>query len=242
MRVEAGRRILIRKGGDVMLATAVRSDVDIQQDVQRELRWDTRFEKAQVGVTVKNGVVALTGTVESYGKKWAASDAAHRVTGVLDVANDIQVKLPGDAQKTDLDVAKAVRHSLEWDVFVPDQKIRSTVTNGWVTLEGDVEYLRQREDAGVAVRNLAGVKGVTNSILVREKKIQPLEVRKKIEEALERRADREAEQIAIQVADGNVTLSGRVRSWLEKQAVFGTVSHAPGVTHVNDKLRVDPFF
>lgn len=225
-----------------MLATAVRSDVDIQQDVQRELRWDTRFENAQVGVAVKNAVVALTGTVESYGKKWAASDAAHRVTGVLDVANDIQVKLPGDAQKTDLEVAKAVRHSLEWDVFVPDQKIRSTVTNGWVTLEGDVEYLRQREDAGVAVRNLAGVKGVTNSILVREKKIQPMEVRKKIEEALERRADREAEQISIDIAEGRVTLSGRVHSWLEKQAVLGTVSHAPGVTHVNDKLRVDPFF
>jgi osmotically-inducible protein OsmY len=225
-----------------MLATAVRSDVDIQQDVQRELRWDTRFDKAQVGVSVKNGVVALTGTVESYGKKWAASDAAHRVVGVLDVANDLEVKLPGDSQKTDLEVAKAVRHTLEWDVFVPDQKIRSTVTNGWVTLEGDVEYLRQREDAGAAVRNLAGVKGVTNSILVREKKIQPEEVRKKIEEALERRADREAEHIAIELANGGVTLSGRVHSWMEKQAVLGAVSHAPGVAHVHDKLQVDPFF
>lgn len=224
-----------------MYATATRSDVDIQQDVQRELRWDTRFEKAQVGVTVRNGVVALTGTVESFGKKWAASEAAHRVTGVLDVANDLEVKLPGDAAKTDLEIAKAVRHALEWDVFVPDQKIRSTVTKGWVTLDGEVEFLRQREDSGAAVRNLAGVKGVTNAISVREKKIQPGEVRKKIEEALERRADREAERIAIDVANGGVTLSGRVHSWMEKEAVLGTVSHAPGVAHVEDHLKVDPF-
>ena len=111
-----------------------------------------------------------------------------------------------------------------------------------MTLEGEVEFLRQREDAGAVVRNLAGVKGVPNSILVREKKVQAMEVRKKIEEALERRADREAEHIAVQVEDGSVTLSGRVHSWMEKEAVLGTVSHAPGVARVHDKLRVDPFF
>jgi osmotically-inducible protein OsmY len=232
------------KGGQIMYATATRSDVDIQEDVLRELRWDTRFafDKAQVGVSVRNGVVALTGTVENYGKKWAASDAAHRVASVLDVVNDLEVKLPGGAQKTDLEIAKAVRHALEWDVFVPDQKIRSTVTNGWVTLEGEVEFLREREDAGKVVRNLAGVNAVTNSIIVKGKKIEPAEVRKKIEEALERRAEREAERIVIEVADGTLTLTGRVHSWLEKRAVLDTVSHAPGVAHVQDKLRVDPFF
>ncbi|HYK43328.1 MAG TPA: BON domain-containing protein [Thermoanaerobaculia bacterium] len=224
-----------------MYATASRSDVDIQQDVQRELRWDTRFEKAQVGVAVKNGIVALTGTVENFGKKWAASEAAHRVTGVLDVVNDLEVKLADDARKTDVEIAKAVRHTLEWDVFVPDQKIRTTVTNGWVTLEGEVEFLRQREDSAAAVRVLAGVKGVTNSIVVREKRVQPADVRRKIEEALERRADREAERIAVSVEDGGVTLSGRVHSWMEKEAVLGTVSHAPGVAHVRDHLHVDPF-
>lgn len=224
-----------------MYATATRSDVDIQEDVLKEFRWDTRFDKAQVGVTVRNGVVVLTGTVESYGKKRAASDVAHRGAGVLDVANDLDVKIAGEIGKTDLEIAKAVRHALEWDVFVPDQKIRSTVTNGWVTLEGEVEYLREREDAGLVVRNLAGVKAVTNSLLVHGKTTQPAELRKKIEEALERRAERDVEKITIEVADGKVTLTGRVRSWPDKQAVLGTVSHAPGVVHVQDNLRVDPF-
>ena len=225
-----------------MYATAIRSDVEIQRDVLTELRWDTRFETAEIGVSVTNGVVVLTGPVDSHGKKWAASEAAHRVNGVLDVANDLQVTLPGAALKSDVDIAKAVRHALEWDVFVPDRKIRSTVTNGSVTLQGEVEFLREREAAGIAVRNLAGVKGVTNSIVVKAKKVQPAEIREKIEEALERRADRDAERIAIAVEDGTVTLTGRVHSWLEKQAVLGTVDHAPGVSHVHDKLRIDPFF
>lgn len=225
-----------------MYETAVKTDLDTQQDVMRGLRWDSRFEKAQIGVAVWKGVVTLTGSVESFGKKWAAGEIAHRVAGALDVANDIQVTLPGTGKKTDADIAQAVRHALEWDVFVPDQKIRSTVSTGWVTLDGEVEFLREREDAGQVIRNLAGVKGVINSITVKERNVQPAEIRKKIEAALERRADREAERIAVNVTDGTVTLTGRVRSWGEKEAVLGTVSHAPGVRLVHDELRVEHFF
>lgn len=225
-----------------MYAAAVSSDTGIQQDVMRDLRWDSRFDKAQIGVAVQNGVVTLTGNVENFGKKWAAADIAHRVADVLDVANDIQVTIVGTGKKTDTEIAKAVRHALEWDVFVPDHKIRSTVSNGWVTLEGEVSFLRQREDAGAVVRNLAGVAGVVNSITVEARHVQPSEIRKKIEEALERRADREAERIGVTVTDGAVTLEGRVHSWNEKEALRGTVEHAPGVRKVHDKLRVEPFF
>jgi osmotically-inducible protein OsmY len=225
-----------------MYVTAIKTDLEIQQEVMRELRWDSRFDKAQIGVAVQKGIVTLTGNVENFGKKSAANEITHRVSGVLDVANDIQVTFAGIGKKTDAEIAKAVRHALEWDVFVPDQKIRSTVSNGWVTLEGEVEFLRQLEDAGAVIRNLAGVTGVINSITVEERHVQPAEVRKKIEEALERRADREAERIAVTVTDGTVTLQGQVRSWGEKEAVLGTVGHAPGVRKVHDKLRVEHFF
>jgi osmotically-inducible protein OsmY len=185
--------------------------------------------------------VTLTGTVENFAKKYAAMEAAHRVAGVLDVANDVAVHLPGSPGRTDTEIARAVRHALEWDAFVPDQRIRSSVSEGWVTLEGAVEYLREREDAASAVRRLGGVKGVWNQITVKPKKVDPTAIRKMIEEALERRAEREAELVGVTVDDGTVTLSGKVRSWLEKDAVVGAVGHAPGVTTINDKLRIEPW-
>ena len=225
-----------------MYETVTKSELQIQQEVMRELRWDTRIGQTQVGVEVDRGIVTLSGTVDNYAKKWAAKEAAHRVAGVLDVADDVVVHFPGSGKKTDTEIAKAVRHALEWDAFVADQKIRSTVADGWVTLEGEVEFLREREDAGRVVRYLAGVKGVWNKITVKTKLLQPGEVRKTIEDALERRAEREAESIQVGVAEGTVTLTGRVRSWLEKDAVIGAVGHAPGVRSVSDKLRVDPFF
>jgi osmotically-inducible protein OsmY len=207
----------------------------------RELRWDTRIGPAKVGVEVDKGIVTLTGTLDNFAKKHAATEAAHRVAGVLDVANDITVHLAGSPGKTDTEIARAVRSALEWDAFVPDQRIRSNVSDGWVTLEGDVEYLREREDAARVVRRLDGVKGVWNQIVVRPKKVDPAAVRKMIEEALERRAEREAEQIGVAIDEGTVTLSGKVHSWLEKDAVVGVVGHAPGVQTVSDKLRISPW-
>jgi osmotically-inducible protein OsmY len=224
---------------------APKSDSEIHRQVLQELKWDTRVEETEVGVEVDKGVVTLTGTVSSYAKKLAAQEAAHRVFGVLDVANDIQIKVPGSLTRTDTDIAQVVRRALEWDVLIPDKRIRSTVTDGWINLEGTVDRLSEREDAERAVRNLTGVKGVTNNIHVKPSEARPEEVREMIEEVLERHAQRharrEAERIHVEVKDGTVTLSGNVRSWLEEHAVVGAVGHAPGVQKVRDLLRIDPY-
>jgi osmotically-inducible protein OsmY len=227
--------------GLIMLSATVKSDRQVQQEVLRELRWDSRVDETEVGVEVDEGIVTLTGTVDSYAKKLAAREAAHRVVGVLDVADDVRVKSPGSRDRTDTEIARAVRTTLEWDAFVPDQKIRSTVTDGFVTLEGEVATLREKEDAEAAVHNLAGVKGVRNRLFVAAVKADPVKLRESIEEALERRAEREAERIRVRVEDGTVVLEGRVRTWPEKQAILGAVSHAPGVRDVKDKLTVNPW-
>jgi osmotically-inducible protein OsmY len=216
-----------------------RTDSDIQQAVLRELKWDTRVEETDVGVEVDAGVVTLTGTVSSWAKRIAAQEAAHRVSGVLDVANDIQVKVLGSLDRTDTDIASAVRHALQWDVFVPEAGIRSTVSNAWVTLEGDVDYWSQRDDAEKAIRNLAGVRGVSNQIEIKPPKVSSLEVRKAIEAALERQAEREAQRISLDVRDGRVGMSGVVHSWAEKVAVVGAAKGTPGVRTVDDHLRIE---
>jgi osmotically-inducible protein OsmY len=224
-----------------------KSDREIQQDVVRELAWDPRVdprvEQAEIRVEVHRGVVRLTGSVSSWGKRMAAQEAAYCVAGVLDVANDIEVTVPAGLARTDPDIAQAVRHALTWDVFVPDQRIRSTVTDGWVTLDGEVDFWTEREDAERAVRNLTGVRGVTNriAVTVTPPRDLPRDVRRAIEDALERRAHRQAERVRVDVHGGRVTLSGRVRSWEERRAVVGAAHSAPGVEHVDDQLEVDHF-
>jgi osmotically-inducible protein OsmY len=222
--------------------TRSKSDSVLQQEIMQELKWDTRVDSSEIGVAVKNGVVMLSGNVDSYAKKMAAQEAAHRVTGALDVANEIEVKIPGKIAKTDVDIARAVRQALEWDVWVPDDLIQSTVSNGWVTLDGKVVLLRERDDVERAIRRLAGVRGVTNNIVVTGPRVEPEGVREMIEQALERRAEREAHRIKVDVDGGKVTLSGPVRSWAEKRAILGAVTHAPGITAVDERLFVDPMF
>ena len=223
------------------MQTWKKTDAQIQQDVIREFKWDPRVEETEVGVEVDNGIVTLTGTVTSWAKRGAAQEAAHRVFGVLDVANDITVKVPGSLARTDTDVAQAVRHALQWDVMVPEARITSTVSNGWVTLEGTVDNWTQREDAERAVRNLTGVSGVINKIAVVMSTAHAEDVRKAIEEALERRAEREARKVRVETSGGTVTLSGVVRSWGERQAVVSSARFTPGVRVVNDHLTVDPY-
>jgi osmotically-inducible protein OsmY len=218
----------------------LKSDIRIQQEVLQELKWDSRLDATKIGVTVDQAVVTLRGIVGSFTEKWAAQEAAHSVTGVLDVANDLQVKVVEGQARTDTEIAQAVRQSLAWDVLVPDERIRSTVSGGWVTLEGSVDLLRERADAERVVRHLAGVKGVNNEIVVRPlTRIDPAEVQKMIEEALERRAARDADRIQVAVKDGEVTLSGRVRSWAEKEAILDAVSLAPGVQTINNHLLIE---
>lgn len=219
-----------------------KTDSEIKDAVLREFKWDTRVNETEIGVSVAAGVVTLTGTVSSWGKKTAAQEAAHRVAVVLDVANDIQIKIPGSPGRTDSDIASAVRHALEWDVFVPDKHIRSTVSDGWVTLEGDVDYGSHREDAERAVRNLDGVRGITNKIEIKPPfKAVTSDVRKSLEQALERYAEREAARIALDVQDGRVGLSGVVHSWAERQAVLSAARGTAGVRNVDDHLRIESY-
>lgn len=219
-----------------------KSDSEIKQQVLRELKWDSRIAWSEIGVEVFEGVVTLTGAVNSYAKKQAAQEAAHRIKGVLDVANDIEVRPNGEFTRTDSDIALAVRHVLQWDALVPDEQIQSTVSDGWVTLEGEVGLWRERQDAETSVLRLEGVVGVTNKIAIAPNTVDVEGLREEIECALERRADREAERLRIEVHDGAVELFGRVHSWQEKRAVVGSISHAPGVAVIRDHLRIDPYF
>ena len=152
-----------------------------------------------------------------------------------------RVKSPGSLLRTDADIARTVRLTLEWDALLPGQKIRSTVSEGWVSLEGELSTLREKEDAERLVRVLAGVKGVHNLLTVAATSVDPRRLRTSIEEALELEAEREAEKISVNVEGGTVTLEGRVRTWPEKSLILETVSHAPGVHEVTDHLSVDPW-
>lgn len=219
-----------------------KTDRQIHDAVLEELKWDTQVDETEVGVEVDKGVVTLTGTVSSYAKKIAALEAAHRVEGVLDVANDIQVKVPGTLARTDTELAEAVRQALTWDVLIPHEKIQTTVSNGWVTLEGSVPYWGDRSSVERTIRNLTGLRGVINNLTVSPSKVLTGKVRQSIEEALERRADREAGAIQVEVKEGSVSLTGRVHNWNEKQAVLGAAGYAPGVHKIEDHLRIDPYF
>jgi osmotically-inducible protein OsmY len=216
----------------------VKTDKLIRDDVNAELSLDNRLKGTEIDVAVSKGKVTLTGTVTGYPQKLAAQDAAHRVDGVLDVEDDIQVVSSVDLARTDTEIARAVRHALELDVFLPGEQIRSTVSDGWVTLEGEVESYNRREDIVSAVRNIDGVIGVHNWIVVERPFIEPEEVREVIEGALERRAVRLADQIEIAVDVGEVTLNGTVQSDAEKRAVLGAVGHTRGVFSLRDHLAV----
>ena len=219
-----------------------RSDRDLKQRILRELKWDSRISWASINVEVNDAVATLTGSVMSYGQKVAAREAAHRVTGVLDVANDIEVNPSDGFARSDTELARAIRSALEWDALVPDELIQSTVSDGWVTLEGEVNNGRERTDAEKMIRRLSGVVGVINKITIRRQAINEEQLRVEIEDALETRADRETERLGIEIHDGAVVLRGRVHSWQEKRAVLGSISHAPGVMQVKDHIRIDPYF
>ena len=217
-----------------------KTDTQIHRDVLEELKWDSRVDETEVGVEVDKGVVTLTGTVTGWAKRMAAEEAARRVIDVLDVANNIKVKIPGGLTRTDTEIAQAVRHALEWDVFVPNDRITSSISEGWVTLDGTVERWSQRQDAERAVRNLAGVKGVVNRITVVEAEPVTQGVRTAIEQALERRAEREAQRIRVDMHDGIATLTGSVHSWAERKSVVAAARFTPGVLDVEDHLRTEP--
>ena len=180
------------------VATEVRTDQQIQGDVLAELKWEPRVQPNEIAVTVKDGVVTLSGTVDSYTKKDAAEQAAHRVRGVKAVANDIEVRFFPTSERSDADIAAAAVRALEWDAFVPIEKLDVTVSKGWVTLRGEVEWRYQRDDAYDVVRRLSGVKGVNNLIVVKPR-VTPTDLQKQIEDALIRTATLDAKNITVDV-------------------------------------------
>ena len=217
-----------------------KTDAEIKRQVLEELAWDRRVDETDVGVEVEGGIVTLTGTVSSWAKRIAAQEAAHRVAAVRDVANDVQVDVPGGELRTDTEIAASVRRTLEWDVFVDDERVRSTVSQGWVTLEGEVDSWGASVDAEQAIRNLAGVRGVRNELQVVPAPVHTEDLQQAIASALERHAEREARRIDVDVRNDCVSLRGVVDSWREKRAVVGAARGTPGVRVVEDHLRVLP--
>jgi osmotically-inducible protein OsmY len=215
----------------------MKSDKQLQQDVMDDLRWDPSLDSSKVGVSATNGVVTLNGSVPSYFQKQNAERTVKRVLGVRAVANDIEVRLPNATEKNDSDIAQAALNALKWDTSVPEENVTLSVTKGWVTLEGSVDWNYQRESCEKAVEKLIGVNGVTNRIAVApHAKIK--DVKSEIKAALHRYAELESRNIEVESADSTVTLKGKVRSWAERKEAETAAWMAPGVTQVKNEIIV----
>lgn len=216
----------------------MKTDLEVQKNVQEQLRWEPILNAAEIGVSVKNGVVTLSGQVDSYVKKMAVEKAAKRVSGVKAVAEDIQVGLSVANKRTDAEIAEAVVNALRWDISVPEEKLQTQVENGFVTLSGEVDWDYQRTAAQHAIEKLTGVKFVFNNIKLKVKPVLA-NIKEKIKAALVRDAAIDADKISIAVSDNKVILSGTVRSIAQKDDAELAAWSAPGVNHVENLILVD---
>ncbi len=215
----------------------MKSDLTLKQDIDAELAWDVSVNPASVGVTVQDGVVTLTGHIDTYAQKAAIEKAVKRVSGVQAVAVELDVRLDPQHRRSDTDIARAAEHALAWSALLPADSIAVAVEKGWITLTGEVDWEYQRLSAATAVRGLIGVTGITNLIALRAQ-AQPHDIDHRIREALARLADRDASRIQASISNGVVTLTGSVPSWSERSAAQAAAYSAPGVTKVVNDLRV----
>src|ERR1700731_4105198 len=220
-----------------MTTAPVRTDAAIRESVLSELKWDPKISSPDIAVAVKDGVVTLSGFVSSFWEKDAAEKAVKRVYGVRGIANDIEVKLFW--QRTDPEIARDAVHELDSHISIPSDRIKVTVKNGWVTLEGTVDWEYQKNLAKSAVKKLKGVTGVTNNIEIKPK-VTPQEVKSKIEEALRRSAALDARRISVEVDGSTVKLYGGVSSWAEREEAERAAWSAPGTTKVENHIIVNP--
>jgi osmotically-inducible protein OsmY len=214
-------------------------DKDLKHNVERALEWDPSVDDGDVGVSVEAGVVTLRGNVRSYAEKMAAERVALAVYGVKGIANDLVIHLPNLFQRTDTEIAQAAAGALGWNVVVPMDRVTVTVSNGWLELHGTVDWQYQKDAAARAVRDLTGVKGVTNEIHLKSR-ARAIDVRAQIEDAFRRSAEIDARRINVNATDGSVILSGNVHSWAERRQAERAAWAAPGVVRVDDRLTVVP--
>ena len=216
-----------------------RSDDEIQRDINAELKWEPSLRDDNVAVAVRDGVATLAGFVGSFADKWNAERVASLVRGVRAIANDLEVQLPIGSQRPDPDIAHAAVNALLWSVSVPHERIQVKVENGWITLEGEVDWYYQKEAAERAVRDLTGVKGVTNLVVVKQR-ATPSDVKERIRAALQRGAQLDAEHITVEVEGSKAILHGTVRCYAEMQEAERAARNAPGITEVDNRLTVEP--
>ena len=215
----------------------MKTDTQLQQDVLAELKWEPSVNAAKIGVEVKDGVVTLAGHVDSYAEKWDAERASQRVTGVKALATEIDVSLPGSSRRNDADIAQSAVSALQWTTFLPKDSIKIVVEAGWVTLTGEVNWEYQRQSAAAAVRYLLGVTGVSDQISIKPK-VSAGAVKTDIEAALKRHAHADAQKISVSVSGADVTLSGRVPTWSERDMARNSAWGTPGVKNVVDNMTV----
>ncbi len=216
----------------------MKTDIEIQKDVLDELKWEPYLNATEIGVAVKNGIVTLSGTVNSYLKKTRAEKAAKRVSGVKAVAEDIEVKYADSLLKNDTEIAETILSALKCHSAINEEKIKVKVEDGVVTLDGEVDWEFQRNSAVMQIENLIGVKRIVNNITIKSG-IVPKELKQKVNSAFHRSATIDAEKINIEVTGSKVVLTGKVRSWAEKNDAENAVWAAQGVNKVENNLEID---